>query len=340
MKIILRIILFGLLVFSVYAAGASAVDTYFTEDTIFYGDSTFKEKTGDTLDEQLFFSNPSEHDEIVKEYLSTNRGMKPGVYTYGERLKVTSFEDGTLSIVTVRISENTDTNQMSFFPKLLAFFGFHKTTDIYTVTRTDYTSAGDVLIKVSLSGWFETGPFLPIKAHFVTFKPEYIAEEFNLLTINGGASPTTKISGSLIIEEGEIVSSYNLIGVWNGGFHYSDSVSHPELSPTEGETGVYRVSFEDTDADTTAEMSVWFSFDGKTSPKAHVTNIHGISHKGKHDCIASYTIDEDGENGQTIVTGTVTARNTKDSEDVIIYTLKVYCTKYGDIDESTTKEVL
>lgn len=56
MKIILRIILFGLLVFSVYAAGASAVDTYFTEDTIFYGDSTFKEKTGDTLGERLFFS--------------------------------------------------------------------------------------------------------------------------------------------------------------------------------------------------------------------------------------------------------------------------------------------
>ena len=86
------------------------------------------------------------------------------------------------------------------WPQVFYTLGLHEVTDIYTVTRTDYTPQGDVEIKLSLSGWFETGPLLPRKAHFINFRPEHIADDFTLVTMTGGDSPTAKISGTLYVE--------------------------------------------------------------------------------------------------------------------------------------------
>ena len=73
--------------------------------------------------------------------------------------------------------------------------------------------------------------------------------------------------------ENGVISSYDLTGFWDREFHYCESVTYPQVFPTEGETELYRITCEDKEI--TAEMSVWFSFDGKTAPKAHVTDIRG-----------------------------------------------------------------
>ena len=310
----LRIILFGILLLTLCAAGVSA-------DT--------------SLCEQLSSSNHEMYDQLIKSYLTENPVPKAGIYTYGEHLKVTVSEDGILSIASVSVRENTDMDKMDFIPKVLYKLGLHETTDIYTVTRTDYSLDGDVLIKVSLSGWFEIGPLLPKKAHFVTFKPEYVADDFDLVSMNGGESPTAKLSGSLLLENDGLISSYDLVSTWIDKFYYNDSISYPLVSPIEGDTGIFWIFHEDNDKQITAKMTVWFSFDGESSPKAHVTEAFGVSHNGDYDCAAQYLVNEDVENGQTIVIGTVTARNVHDSEDVVQYVLKAYCTKYGDRDSST-----
>ena len=313
----LPLILFGILLLTACTAGVSAEDT---------------------LGEQLLLSSPETQDRIVKTYLTENPAPKPGIYTYGETLKVTSFADGTLSVVSVSIQENTDTDQMTFFSKVLHTLGLHKITDIYTVTRTDYSPQGDVEIKLALSGWFETGPLLPLKSHITNFKNEQMAETYSLVSMNAGASPVGKISGSLLVEKDGVISSYDLTGFWDREFHYCESVTYPQVFPTEGETELCRIACEDKEI--TAEMLVWFSFDGKTAPKAHVTDIRGISHQGNYLCTAEYTIEEDTGNGQTQVTGFVTARNVHNSEDAVEYILKAYCTKYGDRDSSTEKHTL
>lgn len=311
---ILRILLAGIVLIFACTAGVSA---------------------SSSLGEQLFLSAPEEHDQLVKTYLAENPLLESGEYIYGENLKVTIFEDGTLSIVSVSTQENTETNTMDFIPRIFHQLGFHKITDIYTVTRTDYSPQGNVQIKISLMGWFETGPLLPKKAHFITFKPEYISEVFNFVTMTGGDSSSAKLSGSLFVEKEGIISSYDIIAAWTDKFRYNDVISYPQISPTEGDTGIIWIRHEDDKIQITAEMSVWFSFDGKTAPKATVTDIRGISHQGNYYCTAEYIIFEDTENGQTAVLGTVTARNVHNSEDVTQYSLKAWCTKYGNRDSST-----
>ena len=292
----------------------------------------------DTLGEQPLLSSPETQDRIVKTYLTENPVSKPETYTNGNILKVTSSADGTLSVITVSVRENTETHQMNLLSQLLYTLGLHEITDIYTVTRTDYSPQGDVEIKLALSGWFETGPLLPLKSHITNFKNEQMAETYSLVSMNAGASPVGKISGSLLVEKDGVISSYDLTGFWDREFHYCESVTYPQVFPTEGETELYRIAYEDKEI--TAEMSVWFSFDGKTAPKAHVTDIRGISHQGNYLCTAEYTIEEDTGNGQTRVTGIVTARNVHNSEDAVEYILKAYCTKYGDQDSSTEKHTL
>ena len=292
----------------------------------------------DTLGEQLLLSSPETQDRIVKTYLTENPVSKPETYTNGNILKVTSSADGTLSVITVSVRENTETHQMDLLSQLLYTLGLHKITDIYTVTRTDYSPQGDVEIKLALSGWFETGPLLPLKSHITNFKNEQMAETYSLVSMNAGASPVGKISGSLLVEKDGVISSYDLTGFWDREFHYCESVTYPQVFPTEGETELCRITCEDKEI--TAEMSVWFSFDGKTAPKAHVTDIRGISHQGNYLCTAEYTIEEDTGNGQTRVTGIVTARNVHNSEGAVEYILKAYCTKYGDLDSSTEKRTL
>lgn len=292
----------------------------------------------DTLGEQPLLSSPETQDRIVKTYLTENPVSKPETYTNGNILKVTSSADGTLSVITVSVRENTETHQMNLLSQLLYTLGLHEITDIYTVTRTDYNPLGDVEIKLALSGWFETGPLLPLKSHITNFKNEQMAETYSLVSMNAGASPVGKISGSLLVEKDGVISSYDLTGFWDREFHYCESVTYPQVFPTEGETELYRIAYEDKEI--TAEMSVWFSFDGKTAPKAHVTDIRGISHQGNYLCTAEYTIEEDTGNGQTRVTGIVTARNVHNSEDAVEYILKAYCTKYGDQDSSTEKHTL
>ena len=314
----LPLILLGILLLAASAAGVSAEDS---------------------LGEQLLTS-PEEHDRIVKAYLSENPAPRPGVYFFGEHLKVTVSENGTLSIVSVQTCENTETDTMHFIPQVFYTLGLHEVTDIYTVTRTDYTPQGNVEIKLSLSGWFETGPLLPRKAHFINFRPEHIADDFTLVTMTGGESPTAKISGTLYVENKGVLTAYNLLAAWVGKLRFIDTVSYPQITPTEGETGIFWILSEDDNRQISAEMSVWFSFDGKTAPKAHVTDIRGISHQGNYLCTAEYLIEEDAVNGQTQVTGFVTARNVHDSEDAVEYILKAYCTKYGDRDSSTEKRTL
>ena len=292
----------------------------------------------DTLGEQLLLSSPETQDRIVKTYLTETPVSKPETYTNGNILKVTSSADGTLSVITVSVRENTETHQMDILSQLLYTLGLHKITDIYTVTRTDYNPQGDVEIKLALSGWFETGPLLPLKSHITNFKNEQMAETYSLVSMNAGASPVGKISGSLLVEKEGVISSYDLTGFWDREFHYCESVTYPQVFPTEGETELYRITCEDKEI--TAEMSVWFSFDGKTAPKAHVTDIRGISHQGNYLCTAEYTIEEDTGNGQTQVMGFVTAHNVHNSEDAVEYILKAYCTKYGDWDSSTEKRTL
>ena len=292
----------------------------------------------DTLGEQPLLSSPETQDRIVKTYLTENPVSKPETYTNGNILKVTSSADGTLSVITVSVRENTETHQMNLLSQLLYTLGLHEITDIYTVTRTDYNPLGDVEIKLALSGWFETGPLLPLKSHITNFKNEQMAETYSLVSMNAGASPVGKISGSLLVEKDGVISSYDLTGFWDREFHYCESVTYPQVFPTEGETELYRIAYEDKEI--TAEMSVWFSFDGKTAPKAHVTDIRGISHQGNYLCTAEYLIEEDAVNGQTQVTGFVTARNVHNSEDAVQYILKAYCTKYGDRDSSTEKRTL
>lgn len=314
----LHIILLGILLLVASAAGASAEDT---------------------LVEQLLTS-PEEHGRIVKAYLAENPVPKPGVYFSGEHRKVTVSEDGALSIVSVQTCENTETDTMHFIPKLFYTLGLHEVTDIYIITRTDYTPQGDVEIKLTLSGWFETGPLLPKKAHFLNFGPEHLADGFTLVTMTGGESPTAKISGTLYVENKGVLTAYNLLAAWTGKLRFIDTVSYPQITPTEGETGIFWILSEDDNRQISAEMSVWFSFDGKTAPKAHVTDIRGISHQGNYCCTAEYLIEEDAVNGQTQVTGFVTARNVHNSEDAVQYILKAYCTKYGDRDSSTEKRTL
>lgn len=292
----------------------------------------------DTLGEQLLLSSPETQDRIVKTYLTENPVSKPETYTNGNTLKVTSSADGTLSVISVSVRENTETHQMNLLSQLLYTLGIHKITDIYTVTRTDYSPQGDVEIKLALSGWFETGPLLPLKSHITNFKNEQMAETYSLVSMNAGASPVGKISGSLLVEKDGVISSYDLTGFWDREFHYCESVTYPQVFPTDGETELCRITCEDKEI--TAEMSVWFSFDGKTAPKAHVTDIRGISHQGNYLCTAEYTIEEDAGNGQTQVTGFVTAHNVHNSEDAVEYILKAYCTKYGDWDSSTEKRTL
>ena len=153
----------------------------------------------DTLGEQLLLSSPETQDRIVKTYLTENPVSKPETYTNGNTLKVTSSADGTLSVITVSVRENTETHQMDLLSQLLYTLGLHKITDIYTVTRTDYSPQGDVEIKLALSGWFETGPLLPLKSHITNFKNEQMAETYSLVSMNAGASPVGKISGSLLV---------------------------------------------------------------------------------------------------------------------------------------------
>ena len=313
----LPLILFGILLLTACTAGVSAEDT---------------------LGEKLIQAPTETYDQIVQSYLLENPAPKPGIYTYGETLKVTSFADGTLSVVSVSIQENTETHQLNLLSQLLYILGLHEITDIYTVTRTDYNPQGDVEIKLALSGWFETGPLLPLKSHITNFKHEQMAETYSLVSMNAGASPVGKISGSLLVEKDGVISSYDLTGFWDREFHYCESVTYPQVFPTEGETELCRIACEDKEI--TAEMSVWFSFDGKTAPKAHVTDIRGISHQGNYLCTAEYTIEEDTGNGQTWVTGIITARNVHNSEDAVEYILKAYCTKYGDLDSSTEKRTL
>ncbi|MBQ3570179.1 MAG: hypothetical protein IJA20_05835 [Methanocorpusculum sp.] len=313
----LPLILFGILLLTACTAGVSAEDT---------------------LGEKLIQAPTETYDQIVQSYLLENPAPKPGIYTYGETLKVTSFADGTLSVVSVSIQENTETHQMDLLSQLLYTLGLHKITDIYTVTRTDYSPQGDVEIKLALSGWFETGPLLPLKSYITNFKNEQMAETYSLVSMNAGASPVGKISGSLLVEKDGVISSYDLTGFWDREFHYCESVTYPQVFPTEGETELCRIACEDKEI--TAEMSVWFSFDGKTAPKAHVTDIRGISHQGNYLCTAEYTIEEDTGNGQTQVMGFVTAHNVHNSEDAVEYILKAYCTKYGDWDSSTEKRTL
>ena len=316
----LPLILFGILLLTACTAGVSAEDV---------------------LGEKLLQAPTETYDQIVQSYLLENPAPKPGIYTYGETLKVTSFADGTLSVVSVSIQKNTDTNQMTFFSKVLHTLGLHEITDIYTVTRTDYDSQGNIDIKLSLSGWFETGPLLPKKAHFITFKPEHIAEEFEIVTMTGGESPSAKISGTLYLEKEDCITSYELIAAWDGTFQYRDTYSDTvSFSPDTGETEIFWILYEDDSKQISAEMSVWFTFDRKTAPKAHVTDIRGISHQGNYLCTADYRIDEDSENGHTAVIGTITARNVHDSEDVVQYILRAYCTKYGDRDSSTERHIL
>ena len=314
----LPLILLGILLFAASAAGVSAENS---------------------LGEQLLTS-PEEHDRIVKAYLTENLVPKPGVYFSGEHRKVTVSEDGVLSIVSVQTCENTETDTMHFIPKLFYTLGLQEVTDIYIITRTDYTPQGDVEIKLTLSGWFETGPLLPRKAHFINFRPEHLADGFTLVTMAGGESPTAKISGTLYVENKGVLTAYNLLAAWTGKLRFIDTVSYPQFTSTDGETGMFWILSEDDNRQISAEMSVWFSYDGKTAPKAHVTDIRGISHRGNYCCTAEYLIEEDAVNGQTQVTGFVTARNVHDSEDAVQYILKAYCTKYGDRDSSTEKRTL
>ena len=314
----LPLILLGILLFAASAAGVSAEDS---------------------LGEQLLTS-PGDYDQIVKAYLSENPAPKPGVYFSGEHLKVTVSENGTLSIVSVQTRENTETDTMHFIPQVFYTLGLQEVTDIYIITRTDYTPQGDVEIKLTLSGWFETGPLLPKKAHFLNFGPEHLADGFTLVTMTGGESPSAKISGTVYVENKGVLTAYNLLAAWTGKLRFIDTVSYPQITPTEGETGIFWILSEDDDRQISAEMSVWFSFDGKTTPKVHVTDIRGISHQGNYLCTAEYLIEEDAVNGQTQVTGFVTARNVHNSEDAVQYILKAYCTKYGDRDSSTEKRTL
>ena len=142
----------------------------------------------DTLGEQLLLSSPETHDRIVKTYLTETPVSKPETYTNGNTLKVTSSADGTLSVISVSVRENTETHQMNLLSQLLYTLGLHEITDIYTVTRTDYNPQGDVEIKLALSGWFETGPLLPLKSHITNFKNEQMAETYSLVSMNAGAS--------------------------------------------------------------------------------------------------------------------------------------------------------
>ena len=88
----------------------------------------------DTLGEQLLLSSPETQDRIVKTYLTENPVSKPETYTNGNTLKVTSSADGTLSVITVSVRENTETHQMNPLSQLLYTLRLHKITDIYTVT--------------------------------------------------------------------------------------------------------------------------------------------------------------------------------------------------------------
>lgn len=118
----------------------------------------------------------------------------------------------------------------------------------------------------------------------------------------------------------------------------------PVMNRAAGQTAVFTVEYVDSDwffpAHTTARMSAWFDYDQQNAPTCHLVELLAISHNGDRTSTTTSNVIPDQVNGQTTLTGIVTTQKVSGDLDRIQYTLKIYCTKYGDLSSDKSKREL